>query len=157
GDLLDGATEALGRLPDPRRRALRVALLLEDPEDTPVDARSLDVALLSLLRELARDAPVLLAVDDVQWLDPPTASALQYALRRLDSEPVAFLGAARPGAELDLEDAVRIEIGPLGLSELDHVVRRVGTQFTRPVLRRLESVSGGNPFYALELARALNR
>ncbi|MFL6069449.1 MAG: AAA family ATPase [Gaiellaceae bacterium] len=157
GDLLDGAIDVLGRRPGPQRRALRVALLLEEAGDEPVNARALSVALLGLLRELACDGPILVGVDDLQWLDPPSAGALRFALRRIEKEPVAFLAAARPSVNFDFERLTRLTLGPLGLTELDHVVRRVGMRFPRPVLRRLETVSGGNPFYALELARALAR
>jgi DNA-binding CsgD family transcriptional regulator len=159
GDLLADAGDAIGALPDPQRRALRIALLLEDADGSATDARALSVAVLRLLRELAGEGPVLLAVDDVQWLDPPTLGALAYARRRLDGEPVGFLGAARPHAFAPAFERVeRLEVGPLDLSALDRVIRRsLGTQFARPVLRRVENVSGGNPFYALELARAMLR
>lgn len=157
GDLLDGTRNALGRLPAPQRHALRVALLLEDAGDEPVNARAVSVALLGLLRDLSGEGPIFIGVDDLQWLDPPSAGALRFALRRIDSERVVFLGAARPSVEFDFERLARFELGPLALPEIDHVVRRVGAHFPRPVLRRLEAVSGGNPFYALELARALGR
>src|SRR6266536_4510870 len=97
GDLLADTTDTIGALPEPQRRALRVALLLEKQEGgVATDSRTLSVALLGLLHRLAEDTAVLVAVDDVQWLDPPTAGALTFALRRLSAEPVSFLGAARP-------------------------------------------------------------
>jgi DNA-binding CsgD family transcriptional regulator len=159
GDLLQDSLDAIGELPHPRRHALRVALFLEDPDDSPLDRRALSVALLALLRELVRDGPVMIAVDDLQWLDPPTAGALTYALRRLDAERVVFLGAARPEAgSLQVDHLQRVVVGPLDLSALDRIIRRaLGAQLPRPVLRRLDAVSAGNPFYALELARALTR
>ena len=52
-----------------RRRALEVALLLAEPGDDVPDARAIGVAFLDILRILAERGPVLVAIDDVQWLD----------------------------------------------------------------------------------------
>jgi len=156
GDLLADTTDTIGALPEPQRRALRVALLLEKQEGgVATDSRTLSVALLGLLHRLAEDTAVLVAVDDVQWLDPPTAGALTFALRRLSSEPVSFLGAARPEpVGLAAEGMHVASVGPLAPSAIDAIVRRtLDARPPRPVLRRLGHASGGNPFYALELAR----
>ena len=64
---------------------------------------------------------MLVAIDDVQWLDPPSADALDFAVRRLEGETVGFLLAKRPGIETALESALerralgRLEVGPLSL------------------------------------------
>jgi ATP/maltotriose-dependent transcriptional regulator MalT len=159
GDLLDGeALEAIRELPGPQRRALRTALLLDEPDGVPTDPRTIGVALLALIREVARARPLIVAIDDVQWLDRPTAAALTFAFRRLEAESAGFLGTARPRAAFAVEDLRHVTVGPLDLTALDEIVRRtLGTQLPRPLLRRLEQASGGNPFYALELARALVR
>ena len=159
GDLLSDATDEIGGLPEPQRQALRAALLLAVPEGGRTDARALPVALLSLMRRLAAEGSLLVAIDDLQWMDAPTASALSFALRRIESEPIALLGTARPQTSgLRVEGLDRLIVGPLDLSTLGRVLRnRLGTTLPRPVLRRIESVSGGNPFYALEVAQALER
>src|SRR5690349_6344407 len=73
GDLLaDVLEDTLPRLPAPQRRALEVALLLEESASPPPDGRSIGVAVLGLLRIAAAQAPVVIAIDDVQWLDRPT-------------------------------------------------------------------------------------
>jgi DNA-binding NarL/FixJ family response regulator len=167
GDLLQGLHEvALEPLPAPQRHALAVALLLEESTKPP-DLRALAVAFLGVLRELAADGPVVVAVDDVQWLDPTTLGLLTFAARRLSSEPVLLLLARRVGgehSETELERAIaadrleRIDVGPLTLGALGVLLRdRLGVGFPRPVLLRLHETSGGNPFFALELARALER
>jgi DNA-binding CsgD family transcriptional regulator/DNA polymerase III delta prime subunit len=157
GDLLAEITDTIGELPEPQRRALRIALLLEEHEGVVTDARAVSVALLGLLRRLAHEAPVLVAVDDVQWLDAPTAGALTFALRRVESDRVAFLGTARPGqTQLAIETLDRVTVGPLDPPAIDFIVRNaLEARLARPVLRRLGQASGGNPFYALELARGL--
>ena len=73
--------------PAPRRRALEIALLLEEAPDEPVDARTLAVAVRNALQLLAERGPILVAIDDVQWLDASSASALAFALRRLPDQP----------------------------------------------------------------------
>src|SRR5512144_158744 len=70
-DLLDGVTaDNLAALPPPQRRALEVALLREEPDDAGSDARAVTAGTAALLRRLAHDGPVLIALDDGQWLDP---------------------------------------------------------------------------------------
>jgi DNA-binding CsgD family transcriptional regulator len=169
-DLLEPVLdEALPELPAPQRRALEVALLLEDSEGQPPDHRAVSVAFLGVLRALALDAPVLVAVDDVQWLDGPSAFALEFALRRLREERVRFLLAQRTEGDgdrlpLGLDRAFpeerrrQLPLGPLSLGALHYLLReRVGLTLPRPKLRRLHELSGGNPFFALELARAVER
>jgi DNA-binding CsgD family transcriptional regulator/tetratricopeptide (TPR) repeat protein len=161
-DLLGGELdELLPALAAPRREALEVALLLASPRGAAPDAHAVAAAFLDALRLLA---PVLVAVDDVQWLDPPSATALAFALRRVRDEPVRFLftrrvpsppplGLDRPPPWLPVH---RLEVGPLSLAALQRLLRvRRGDSLTRPALRRVHDVSGGNPLFALELAGAL--
>lgn len=161
GDLLAGMHDEIGGLPAPQRRALRIALVLEEAEGEPADKRAVAAALLELLRRLSAETPLVVALDDIQWLDPPSAGALQFALRRLEREPVRVLATSRVRTGLTiigLEDVERISIGPLSLHALDQLVRtRLGARFLHPTLRRLEEASGGNPFYALEIAASLLR
>ena len=75
GDLLAGELDQiLPALPDPQRDALEVALLLARPRARAPDRRAVANAFLSALRILGRRGPVAVAVDDVQWLDAPSAS-----------------------------------------------------------------------------------
>lgn len=160
GDLLSGTHDEIGGLPAPQRRALRIALLLEEAARELADRRGVGAALLGLLRRLTDEEPLLIALDDLQWLDSPSSSALQFALRRLDGEPVCVLATSRlpAGTPIFSESVERIEVGPLPLDELDHLVRtRLGSRFLRPTLRQLQESSGGNPFYALEIAASLLR
>ena len=73
--------DVLTNLPAPQRRALEVALLLEDAEGPPPDHRAVAFAFLGALRALAREGPVVVAVDDVQWLDGlrPSSSSSRFA------------------------------------------------------------------------------
>lgn len=168
GDLLDGALdEALPVLPPPQRRALEVALLRSDPVGAPPDPRAIGVAFVGAVRALAETGPTVVAVDDVQWLDAASAGVLAFAVRRLAGSAVAFLLAdrvrgpaplplglesARPESQLRCE-----QLGPLSFGALHELLReRRGRSFSRPVLRRIDDLSAGNAFYALELARAVD-
>ena len=163
GDLFEGVLdEVLPALAPPRQRALQVALLLEETQDT-LSPRAVAVAVRSALELLAEAQPLLVAVDDVQWLDPSSTAALAFALRRADA-PIRLLLARRPGATgpSSLEPALpapcveRLQVGPLTVGALQAVLReRLDRVFPRPTLLRIHETSGGNPFYALELARAL--
>ena len=167
GDLLEGVgDDVLGGLPGPQRAALEIALLRAELTGQPAGAQGVALAVLGVLRTLAAEGPLLVAIDDVQWLDAPSAEALAFAARRLRDEPVGFLLARRARAgepfPLGLDAALqhtrvtRLPLGPLELAALDRLFRaHLGHQFMRPTLVELERVSAGNPFFALELARAL--
>ena len=161
-DLLDGVVEeVLPELSPPQRRALEIALLIEDVDEQGSDPRALGVALRSALSFLARHAPLVVAIDDVQWLDRSSASALGFALRRLDGSNVAscWLGAAmraHSSARSTRTGPSCCAVGPLSIGATHLLLqRRLGRQFPRPTLIRVHEISGGNPFYALELARGL--
>jgi AAA ATPase domain len=108
GDLLaNDIADVLRELPTPQRRALEVALALASDEGASVSQHVIGLAFLSVLQLLAAKQPVLLAVDDVQWLDPPSAVALQFAMRRSGDAGIRLLVAARlegvPRRPLQLE------------------------------------------------------
>ena len=165
-DLLEGAVEeVLPTLSVPRRRALEGALLMDGAPEYELDPRALAVAVRTCFQMLAEKRPLVLAVDDIQWVDSSSASALVFALRRLRSERMLLLLARRlneRGESSAVEEAVepdaleRLRVGPLSLGAIHLLLqRRLGRSFSRPMLRRLHEISGGNPFYALELARGL--
>jgi DNA-binding CsgD family transcriptional regulator len=164
GDLLERLPPGAGdALPPPQRRALEVALRIRDA-DSESDLRTIGIAVLNVVRELARENPVVLAIDDVQWLDRPTAAVVEFVARRLDDEPVLLLLTCRPapdGVPLGLARLgdgrfARFTIGPLSLGALHKLLHdRLEITFRRPLLVKLHEASGGNPFYGLELARVL--
>ena len=167
GDLLvEVGQELFATLPAPQRHALDVALLRTDPGRAVADQRAVGTAAVSLLGELSRLEPVVIAVDDVQWLDRPSAGVLEFAARRLESRPVGFLLAARTptgnSAPLGLDRSLaperleRITVGPMSVGALHQVIKaRLGQSFSRATLVRIHRATGGNPFFALELAAAL--
>jgi DNA-binding CsgD family transcriptional regulator len=162
GDLFeDLPTELIDELPDPRRRALEVALLIEDAGAEPLDPLAVRVAARTLLQRLSQRQSVVVAIDDVQWVDAASTAVLEFALRRLDADDVLVLLARRSDADaagtgLVPAFAARLDVGPLSVGALHRLlVDRLARPFSRHTLLRLHATSGGNPFYALELARVL--
>ena len=100
GDLLSAVDQsAFGALPSPQREALEVALLRAEPTRRAPTRRAVGTALVSLVQTLAVRRPVLMAIDDVQWLDPATASVVEFALRRLRDAPLHVLVTRRTGGD----------------------------------------------------------
>ena len=165
-DLIGGAAdEVLPELPAPQRHALAVALALEEPDAVGPDPSALSASIVATLRLLARSEPLLLAVDDAQWLDASSRVMLAFALRRLENEHVGLLATVRVEGNIEVDDLLgalpdalidRCELAPLTVAALYELVRdRLGLSLSRPTLVRLHELSGGNPFFALELARNL--
>ncbi len=167
GDLVSTLDDsAWATLPGPQRRAFDVALLRAGPEGQAAEARAVAVGLVTLLRSVAQvDAPLVVAIDDAQWLDGPSSAAITYALRRLVDVPIVVLASIRadPGdARLALVDAMaawpvrEIVVGPLSVGAVFELLRlRAGVRLSRPQLLRVHRTTGGNPYFALEIGRAL--
>ena len=117
--------------------------------DSVVEPRAVALAVLDVLTGLAADTPVLVAVDDFQWLDRPSADALLFALRRLGDESIGVLLAVRGearGLERDL-GADGLSVGPLAPAVLFQILKqRLGLELSPPQLAQLCEVTGGNPF-----------
>ena len=155
---------ASSELSQPQRDALAAALLHTPAPEQGIDERAVSAAVLSLLRVLAAECPVVLAVDDAHWLDAPSARVLAFAARRLAAEQVGLLVTFRAGgggpATFDaVADPSRrhvVRIGPLTVAALHELIKRhTGRSLARPILVQIARVSGGNPLYAIEIAREL--
>ena len=129
GDLFDFE---LPDLPAPQQRALDAALLREEVEGAPPDQRAVSLASLGVLRALAASAPVILAIDDVQWLDAPSARVLAFVARRLEDAPIRILVALRAGSGGDplalgragpAPSLHRVPIGPLREEAMTRLLR----------------------------------
>jgi DNA-binding CsgD family transcriptional regulator len=162
-DLLGRVTQTvLARLPSPQRRALEVVLGRAEPGREAVQPQVVGRATLAVLESLATGAPLLVAIDDVQWLDPASIRTLTFVLRRLEVVPVGVLLTRRGVGgrlPLGLDDALpqgrwgRLLVGPLDPDGLELLVEgRLGEPLPRALRRRVAAAAGGNPLYALELA-----
>jgi DNA-binding CsgD family transcriptional regulator len=155
-------------MPPPQRHAIDVALLRREAEGPPPDHRAVATAFLSTLTQLAERATVLVAVDDSQWLDKPSAQALEFAVRRLKQQTVGILASVRIadgrvvplGLDRALTDqrVATVPIGPLSLASIAQIIRAKLDEIpSRSTLVSIHRASRGNPFFALEIARALVR
>ena len=169
GDLVEPVLdESLPTLPEPQRKALEVALLRSPSSGGRADQRAVSLAVLGCLRLVVSASPLVVAVDDVQWMDIPSVRVLQFVVRRLKDEPVGLMTAARGALSDDdplgvvpafAEDRVHaIHMGPLSVDDLERVLRaRLEAGFARTTLLHLHEMSGGNPFFAQEIGMALLR
>ena len=165
-DLLAGVdAQVLDVLPGQQRVAVDKVLLRAEPDDQAVDQRAIGAAFLTVIETLAETSPVLIAIDDLQWIDPSSVHAIAFAARRLatrvgllgtvrtglGSRSISWLEMAKPGTNR------RIRLRPLSLGRLQAALfEQLGRRFPRPTTTKIHEISGGNPFYALELARAMD-
>jgi DNA-binding CsgD family transcriptional regulator len=164
--LLNGMDEAaLAELPPPQRLAIDRVLLRTSVEGPSTNQRAVGAGFVALVQRLAEEAPVVIAIDDLQWIDPPSRTIISSATRRLTG-PIGVLATVRDAPEyadaaswLELprpDKLRRIRVRPLSLGATHAVLsERLGRSFSRPKMHRIHAFSGGNPFYALELGRAI--
>jgi DNA-binding CsgD family transcriptional regulator len=172
-DLLAGVLpDVAAAIPAPQLESLEVALLLRPSGDQPPTAHAIGLAVLAALRACASQAPLLVAVDDVQWLDDASIEALAFAFRRVTDGPLAVLLAARTAAWADpltaglppppsrwqqLLTAVRatevIDLAPLDMWQIQNLLPDAVTAATA---REVARQSRGNPFWAKEIVASLD-
>ena len=151
--LLRPALDQIGALPGRQAAALRGAFGLA--EETVTDRFLVGLGVLSLVAELAEDRPVLVLVDDAQWVDRASADALVFAARRLQAERAAVLVAARdepPGA--GLPGLPELRVGGLDQTAAEQLL--AGAGLVRAVRDQLIAEAGGNPLALIELSRGLS-
>ena len=99
GDLLGEAPNALlAGMPTPLRQALDAALFRAEAPGGSVDQRAVSLSAAYALRALATDAPLIVAIDDLQWIDGPSTRVLSFVLRRLADERIGVLASVRHGS-----------------------------------------------------------
>ena len=149
-------------LPPPQQRALETVLVRAEPEDRPPERFAISAGFLSVLLSLAASERLLVAVDDLQWLDTATAEVLGFAARRVGGQPFRFLLSRRSGSVTGVEHELgsarlrRVEVGPLNLGATRQLLlRNLGLTLPAWTISPLFEATQGNPLLALELGRAL--
>lgn len=162
GDLLAGASaDVLEELAPVLADALGAALLVRDDSEA-ADPLAVARGALAALLTLAERSAVVVAVDDVQWLDVASVRALAFAVRRLGDARIGIAASLRDGYDDPLElaralSAQLLDVRLAGLSAggIGHLLRaRVDPELPRRAVMQVHARSGGNPFFALELARS---
>ena len=153
--LLRPVLAGLDRLPRPQRDALSAAFWAIDvPAPDPF---LIAIAALNLLARAAEQMPLLLVVDEAQWLDQPTASALAFIARRVDAEPIAVLFATRDRVVCVLDGAglPELRLGGLDDQAAGELMDTSAGDLTPGLRRRVLEMAAGNPLALLELPDAL--
>ena len=152
-ELFDAATEP-------------AAILLDDGSGhVPVPTAT--VALTHLTERLGASRPLALVVDDVHWSDGPSASWLRYLAARESDSPIALVLSTRPRPEAGsaihdevaalrrMEGTTFLRLEPLSVDAVERILReRIGT-LTPASARTCHDITGGNPFFVLEVASEL--
>ncbi|MCP2216073.1 DNA-binding CsgD family transcriptional regulator/tetratricopeptide (TPR) repeat protein [Bradyrhizobium elkanii] len=143
------------RLPAPQRAALQTALGLSNDTTAP-DRFLVALATLTLLTESAARKPILLVVDDAQWLDQPTQDVLAFIARRLSSDPIGLLIATRDASSWSLEcpDSQRCNLIGLDDAAAKRLLETRAPNLPTELQRRFLEEAGGNPLALVELPHA---
>ncbi|MBN1171025.1 MAG: AAA family ATPase [Micromonosporaceae bacterium] len=162
-DLFDGVPEAIfDTLPAHLRGAIDGALLRSVLPSTPYDQLAVCLAVLEVLRTLAETRTVMLVLDDLQWIDEPSAGVLRFVSRRIAGSAIGFVAAERVSGRMTAERGAlcpqpwtELVVEPLTESEVADLLRdRFRGRLTRRDAQRVFLASSGNPLYAMELGRA---
>ncbi len=153
--LLRPVLDRLDRLPGPQANALRGAFGLIDTEPNPF---LIELGVLSLLGEVARERPALCIVEDAHRLDQASADTLVFVARRLAAEPVVLLLAARDDdvRQFAEQDLPSLWLGGLDPAAAGQLLEAHAGKLTPEVRDRLVEETGGNALALLELPASLS-
>ncbi|MFF4273481.1 AAA family ATPase [Streptomyces sp. NPDC001536] len=158
--LLHPVLDGVEGLPARQRDALRHALGMETTDATTAsDPLSVRTAVLTLLLETTRQRPLLIAVDDAQWLDVASLDVLAFVARRLEGERAALLLAARDEAvpvRFD-RDFPHLTAGPLNRAAAGLLLDAQPAPPRGRIRAQILEQAAGNPLALIELSRAFAR
>jgi DNA-binding CsgD family transcriptional regulator len=174
GDLLKPVVDhVIGELPAPQRDALEIALLRSPATDRPPSVRLIAMALQTALSRCVGQSRLIVAIDDLQWVDPESQAVLAFALRRSGDMPIRALVTMRTSGPFDwsrdtsattspLLDAFRADqwatLSPLTRSAVRTLIKdRLGLTFSLGDSELICAATMGNPAWAIELAGAWAR
>ena len=143
----------LEQLPDPQRDALRTAFGLS--AGPPPDRFLVGLAVLGLLADAAEEQPLLIMVDDAQWLDRVSAQTLAFVARRLLAERLGLVFALRESGDEDvLEGLPELAIEGLAADEARLLLdATIAGPLDERVKARILGEARGNPLALIELPR----
>ena len=159
-ELLHPVLDLVPLLPARQRAALSTAFgLAEGP--TP-ERLLINLAVLGLLEEVASRRPLVLVVEDLQWLDVSTVETITFLARRLTSAPILLLISVRTGGADAADDPLpglpltRISLAPLGPDESGALLDTLPVELGEAARRRVLAEAGGNPLALLEFAASVS-
>lgn len=153
--LLRPVLSTVDSLPGPQANALRAAFGLIDTE---VDRFLVGMAVLGLLTDAAAEQPVVVLVDDTQWLDRPTRDTVLFVLRRLHHDRITAVVAVRDGDEIAFGAPERpvLRLDPLSTADGRRLLGQAAGQMPASVVERLLAEAAGNPLALVELPALLS-
>ena len=143
------------KLPPPQRTALEAAFGMA--ETAAPDLFLIALATLDLLGDVAERAPLLLIVEDAQWLDRSTSEVLTFVARRVQMEPILLLVAIRDGSESVFETARldEMRLPPLDEASAGELLDSNAPDLVPTVRERVLEEAAGNPLALIELPAEL--
>ncbi len=159
-EIINPILSGLGALPEAQADAVKAALALGPSPGVSADRFATCAAFLRLLTNTAESTPLLVVVDDAQWLDDPSAECLAYAARRLSDTRVGLLAAARPGRDgplLGSREPERLELSHLTADDARTMIRGLAPDAAGSVIDAVVDVAAGNPLALSELPPRLTR
>ena len=153
--LLVPVLDRIERLPEPQQQALRAAF--GESQEVEPDRFLVAVAAFGLICEAAVAGPLLVVLDDAQWLDPSSLAALTFIAHRLETEQVAMIAALREGHWTPLGDArlPTLALEPLEIRTATELLHRAAPDLAPAMRRRVLAEAAGNPLAVVELARVV--
>ena len=152
--LLRPISKRIDSLPAPQRQALNAAFGVAD--EVQPDPFRVALAVFQLVSGAADASPLILIVDDAQWVDRSSLGVLSFVARRLENEPVALMAAVRDGFATPLEEArlPTVEVARLDEAEAGELLDRTAPDLPASFRARVLEEAAGNPLGIVELARA---
>ena len=152
--LFHGVEEELAALPEGQRRAIEIALARREP--AAVDALDIGAGVLSLLSAHASSIPLLVVIDDWQWVDAASQDALRFAFARLDADAVLIVIAIRTPPDPGwTRDWATLALRGLTRAEARELLDARAGGLADSVVDVLYARSAGNPLALLEMTRLL--
>ena len=152
-DLLTPLAGGLSELPAPQSAALAAALALGPP--APGDRMAVCVATLGLLRAAATARPLMVVVDDLQWLDDASLECVLYAARRAGGRLALALAARDPWEPLERSGLPGLRLAPFDGAVALELLRRAAPDLSAPLAQAVGEAAAGNPLALVELPATL--
>src|SRR5215211_2726788 len=128
-------------------------------EDERPEHFRIALAVLDLLSDAAAESPLLLVAEDAHWLDQPSVDVLSFVARRLESDPIVLLAAAREGypAVFSADELPELRLQPLDPESATRLLVDRGDHLSAGERSRILRQAAGNPLALVELPSIAHR
>ncbi|MDQ0577717.1 ATP-binding protein [Agromyces albus] len=155
--LIRSVLHRVDELPLPAASALRAALAMgSEPATRPL---AVYTGVLTLFELVAEDAPVLIAIDDLQWVDASTAAVVRFLARRVDGRPIAITGTVRLGERsfFNADDVPGVVVLPLSSEDSQRLLLERFPSLSTTARRTLVEIAAGYPLALTEWGAAFEQ